>query len=155
MTENPQTPSSTEATKATRHATKPSDAQVSPEPDRLIDTLGELPAVYGAATVAFVGGSLEPFGGHSPLEPAAAGAPVLFGPHTDNVAHPARELVSAGGARQVRDATELSAAASAWLANAQLRNTAAEAAAAVIRKHEGAMRQTFDALVEIAESGPA
>ena len=51
----------------------------------LVDTLGELSAVWGLADVAFVGGSLRPGrGGQNMMEPAAFGAAVLFGPHTAN-----------------------------------------------------------------------
>lgn len=56
----------------------------SPETDiLLIDQMGILPELYGYARVAFVGGSLEPFGGHNPMEPAIHGVPVMFGPHMD------------------------------------------------------------------------
>ena len=51
----------------------------------LVDTLGELAGFYGAAAVAFVGGTLEPIGGHNLREPAQVGVPVLFGPHFDSV----------------------------------------------------------------------
>ena len=50
----------------------------------LVDTLGELQMFYAAADVAFVGGSLVPIGGHSLLEPAVLGLPMLSGPHTQN-----------------------------------------------------------------------
>ena len=47
----------------------------------LLDTIGELASVYSLATVAFVGGSLVPAGGHNPLEPAQFGVPIVMGPH--------------------------------------------------------------------------
>jgi 3-deoxy-D-manno-octulosonic-acid transferase len=50
----------------------------------LFDSIGELTAIYPLATVVFVGGSLIKKGGHNVLEPAAAGVPVITGPHTDN-----------------------------------------------------------------------
>ena len=50
----------------------------------LLDSVGELAASYQLATVAFVGGSLVPAGGHNILEPAQAGVPVMVGPHTRN-----------------------------------------------------------------------
>ncbi len=57
----------------------------------LLDTIGDLAALYRLATVAFVGGSLVPAGGHNPLEPAQAGVPVLIGPSYENF----REIVEA------------------------------------------------------------
>lgn len=50
----------------------------------LIDSIGELASLYSLADVAFVGGSLVPRGGHSILEPAQHGIPILVGPHTEN-----------------------------------------------------------------------
>ena len=50
----------------------------------LLDTIGELASVYSLATVAFVGGSLIPAGGHNPLEPAQFGLPIVMGPYYAN-----------------------------------------------------------------------
>lgn len=62
-----------------------------------MDTLRELAAVYVIADAAFVGGSLMPYGGHNPLEPAACGVPVLFGPHMDHTRKSAELLLESGG----------------------------------------------------------
>ena len=51
----------------------------------VLDTLGELPALYATASIAFVGGTLVPVGGHNLVEPVHAGCPVLFGPRVENV----------------------------------------------------------------------
>ena len=72
------------------------DAQV-----LLVDTVGELAALYAAADVAFVGGSLVPVGGHNLLEPAALGVPVITGPYNANSKEIARLLVETGGAVEV------------------------------------------------------
>jgi 3-deoxy-D-manno-octulosonic-acid transferase len=50
----------------------------------LLDTIGELASVYSLASLAFVGGSLIPAGGHNPLEPAQFGVPIAMGPHYAN-----------------------------------------------------------------------
>lgn len=50
----------------------------------LVDTIGELAALYGLADVAFVGGSLVPRGGHNIIEPAQYGVAVVTGNHTEN-----------------------------------------------------------------------
>jgi 3-deoxy-D-manno-octulosonic-acid transferase len=57
----------------------------------LLDTIGDLASVYSLGTLAFVGGSLIPSGGHNPLEPAQFGVPVLVGPSFQNF----REIVDA------------------------------------------------------------
>jgi 3-deoxy-D-manno-octulosonic-acid transferase len=50
----------------------------------LVDTIGELGALYSLATIVFVGGSIARTGGHNILEPAAVGASIVTGPHTHN-----------------------------------------------------------------------
>ena len=50
----------------------------------LLDSIGELAALYQFASVVFVGGSLVPKGGHNILEPALYGKPIIVGPHTEN-----------------------------------------------------------------------
>ncbi|MEW5875416.1 MAG: glycosyltransferase N-terminal domain-containing protein [Candidatus Zixiibacteriota bacterium] len=67
----------------------------------LIDRLGILASLYRYADVSFIGGSLQEYGGHSPLEPALAGAPVTFGPHMDEQRDAADLLLANGLAREV------------------------------------------------------
>lgn len=76
----------------------PSDVQVV-----LGDTMGEMFAYYAAADLAFIGGSLLPFGGQNLIEACAIGTPVLIGPHTYNFSEVTRLAVSAGAAVQVAD----------------------------------------------------
>ena len=71
------------------------------------DSLGEMAAYYAASDVAFIGGSLLPFGAQNLIEACAAGVPALIGPSTYNFAQAAEEAVSAGAALAVRDADEL------------------------------------------------
>lgn len=59
-------------------------AHIAPGSVVLLDSIGELAGVYALASVAFVGGSLVPAGGHNPLEPAQFGVPILTGTHTQN-----------------------------------------------------------------------
>ncbi|OGA52615.1 MAG: 3-deoxy-D-manno-octulosonic acid transferase, partial [Betaproteobacteria bacterium RIFCSPLOWO2_12_FULL_62_58] len=62
------------------------------------DSMGEMFAYYAACDVAFIGGSLLPFGGQNLIEACAAGKPVLFGPHTYNFAEAAEGAIAAGAA---------------------------------------------------------
>jgi 3-deoxy-D-manno-octulosonic-acid transferase len=66
----------------------------------LVDRVGVLGDLYALADVAYVGGGFGAAGLHSVLEPAAFGAPVLFGPRHAN-AREAAELVAARGAFEV------------------------------------------------------
>ncbi len=77
-------------------------------PITLIDTIGELSAIWGLADVAFVGGSLHAGrGGQNMMEPAAYGASVMFGPHIANFRETVDQLLKHNAARQVADADEL------------------------------------------------
>ncbi len=73
----------------------------------VVDTMGELREFYRIANLAFVGGSMVSIGGHDPVEPAAFGKPILFGPYMQNAAEAARLLVQSGGATIVKDINEL------------------------------------------------
>ena len=73
---------------------QPSDAEVDVI---LLDTIGELPAVYSLSTVVFVGGSIADHGGHNVLEPAAVGTCVVTGHHTHNF-HAIIQLLNEAGA---------------------------------------------------------
>lgn len=87
----------------------------------LWDTYGELGRAYALATVAIVGGSFAPHGGHNLLEPIAAGAPVLFGPYTDHWRDDARRLTACHPDACVRDVGALQQRLSTWLGDAALR----------------------------------
>lgn len=104
----------------------------------LLDTLGELARFYTMADVAFVGGSLLRLGGHDLLEPARAGAPVLFGPHTSNGPAESNELLRTGGGAMVRDADELAGAILRWGSDPAERSKAARAAREVALGSRGA-----------------
>lgn len=73
----------------------------------LLDTLGELARTYAVGDVAFIGGSLIPWGGQNLLEPAYYGKPVVFGPHMRNFAVLAETFELGGGAKTVRTPEEL------------------------------------------------
>ncbi|HSK41677.1 MAG TPA: 3-deoxy-D-manno-octulosonic acid transferase, partial [Arenibaculum sp.] len=63
----------------------------------LADTLGELGMLYRLVPVVCIGGSLVPFGGHNPIEPAQLGCVLVYGPHMTNFAEITAELEAEGG----------------------------------------------------------
>jgi tetraacyldisaccharide 4'-kinase len=73
----------------------------------LLDTLGELSSTYKHADAVFVGGSIAPRGGHNIIEPAAAGAPVIVGPHMQNFDAIARDFLDAHALVQIKGEAEL------------------------------------------------
>jgi 3-deoxy-D-manno-octulosonic-acid transferase len=117
----------------------------------LVDTVGELAALYTLVSAAFVGGSLVPIGGHNVLEPAAAGVPVLFGPHTQHVASPAEALLRAGGARRVRDSHDLGRAWLVLLRDEESRRESGRRASAVVEANRGALGRSVDLVLSVVE----
>lgn len=71
------------------------------------DSMGEMYAYYAACDVAFIGGSLLPFGGQNLIEACAVGKPVLVGPHTYNFEEAAQFAVQSGAAMRIQEAAEL------------------------------------------------
>jgi len=125
-------------------------ASQSPDPGTevfLIDTIGELARAYQLATVAFIGGSLVPTGGHNPLEPAVWGVPVLSGPHVHNFVEVYDEMTTAGGARLVADGAALSTALVEWLDAPDAARASGAAGREVVEANRGATAVTAKALL--------
>src|SRR5262249_9932468 len=113
----------------------------------LLDTIGELGAVWGLADVAFVGGSLDgQRGGQNMIEPAAFGAAVVFGPHVWNFRDAAARLVDHEGAIQVKDSAELEEVAMALFVEEAKRKNLGQAAQSFVLRQQGATSQTLDLL---------
>jgi 3-deoxy-D-manno-octulosonic-acid transferase len=111
----------------------------------LLDSVGELAAIYELADIAFVGGSLVPTGGHNILEPAQYGAAILVGPHTFNF----REIVTLfeqAGAVKTVTAETLPAQFLLLLGKPEDRRRMGSAAKDLFAKHAGATRRTLEAL---------
>jgi len=115
----------------------------------LLDTFGELARVYGHATAAFVGGSLVPTGGHNPIEAAAAGVPVCFGPHMTNFREIVSEFLRADGAVQVRSAAEVAAFARRMIDDVAARRALGERGRAVVERNRGAAERIARRIVEL------
>ena len=115
----------------------------------ILNTLGELARLFEIASAGVVGGSLVPAGGHNPIEPAAAGRAIVFGPHMENFADVARELVARGAAIQVRDADALEEALADLMRDGARRSRLGDAARAVVRRNLGATRRTIAAAAEL------
>jgi 3-deoxy-D-manno-octulosonic-acid transferase len=116
----------------------------------LVDTIGELGAVWGLADVAFVGGSLDGRrGGQNMIEPAAYGAAVLFGPHVWNFRDTATRLLERRAAVHITDATDLECSLLRLLDDAQARLALGTEAQAFVRSQQGATLRTVEALEQL------
>jgi len=102
------------------------------------DSMGEMFAYYAACDVAFIGGSLLPFGGHNLIEACAAGKPVLIGPHSYNFAEATELAMQAGAALQVPDAKTFAQEAGRLLRDPAATKRMARAALDFANAHRGA-----------------
>jgi 3-deoxy-D-manno-octulosonic-acid transferase len=111
----------------------------------LLDTIGELAAMYSVADVAFVGGSLVPRGGHNIIEPAQYGVAIVVGNHTENFRDVVRLFQSRDAVRIVGPA-ELPLVLLELLADEEKRKALGRLAAETMRSQAGATTRTADEL---------
>ena len=116
----------------------------------VLDTTGELRNWYAVATIVFMGKSLAARGGQNPVEPIAAGKPVLFGPYMENFSALARALVEKEGAAQVSDANSLETRMADLLGDEIARARLVENAQRVLAVHSGATARTAQLLAQIS-----
>ena len=128
-----------------RYQRRSANAPVHPDTRVLLgDSMGEMVAYYAACDVAFIGGSLLPFGGQNLIEACAVGKPVLIGPHTHNFAEATERAVAAGAAVRVMDAADLQRKAAALLDNPKVTERMSVAALAFSGEHRGATQKLLD-----------
>jgi 3-deoxy-D-manno-octulosonic-acid transferase len=108
------------------------------------DSMGELPMYFGAADVAFVGGSLVEVGGHNVLEPAALGLPVVFGPYMFNFEQARALLLEHRAARQIEGLLQLEPAVSALFHDPQQREAMGRAGRGVLQANRGALERLMN-----------
>jgi 3-deoxy-D-manno-octulosonic-acid transferase len=122
----------------------------------LVDTIGELGALWGLADIAFVGGSLDgQRGGQNMIEPAAYGGAVIFGPHVWNFQDTASRLTEARAAVQVGDAAGLEAAVDRLCRDARERARLGRTARQLVQEQQGATEVTLQLLDKLLSSRPA
>jgi 3-deoxy-D-manno-octulosonic-acid transferase len=117
----------------------------------LLDTIGDLAAVYAVADVAFVGGSLVDRGGHNPLEPAQFGVPVVMGPHVQNFRTVVNAMEKAEGIRIVADNEYLEIALKDLLTDRPSAGAMGERGRQEFLRQQGATMKSVAELVAIIE----
>jgi 3-deoxy-D-manno-octulosonic-acid transferase len=108
------------------------------------DSMGEMFAYYAACDLAFIGGSLLPFGGQNLIEACAVGTPVLIGPHTYNFADAARLAVEADAAVRVSDAQQLMQEAKRILNDGDALEVMGKQGVRFVASHQGATGKAMD-----------
>lgn len=109
----------------------------------LLDVMGELTSYYAASDVAYVGGSLMPYGGHNTLEPAGLGVPIVSGPHTYNFDEINNKLRQAGALTTVDDAATLSDSIVQLNRDSNLRDSMGQAGQDVFCSNRGALSKVL------------
>jgi 3-deoxy-D-manno-octulosonic-acid transferase len=113
----------------------------------LVNTTGELMFFYEYAQVVFIGKSLTAMGGQNPIEPAALGKPVIFGPHMQNFQDIARILLKHQAAVQVKDAAELERVLGELLADPARRTELSRQALEAVAENHGAIERTVEMIL--------
>ena len=112
----------------------------------LLDTIGELAAVFQYAAVVFMGGSLVAKGGHNLIEPARHRKPIVFGPHMENFRDMARLFLESHAAMQIKSAEQLAAAVAEILSSAELASELGRNAYGIVEQNTGATDRVLQVL---------
>ena len=134
---------------ASRTQPQPPGHPATQPPILLLDTLGELAACWGLATIAFVGGSLTKRGGQNMIEPAAYGAAVLFGPNTQNFRDVVENLLFGDAARVVVDGDDLTAAVRDFLERPEAARRQGRIAQQLVLSQQGATEKTVKLIIQL------
>jgi 3-deoxy-D-manno-octulosonic-acid transferase len=114
----------------------------------VIDEIGLLRRLYAFAEITFVGGSLAPFGGHNPLEPAAFSKPILFGPDMSDFEDISEKLLASEGAIRVKDVQSLYQATEMLISDRKKAQEMGANAYQVYNTNQGAAKRTLNVLAE-------
>ena len=113
----------------------------------MLDSIGELASIYALADAVFVGGSLEPAGGHNPLEPAIFGKVPIFGSSMENFRDIATGLIASQAAIQVRSGEELAEIWDALLSDRVRSTRLGIAAREFVERSRGATERTLEYVI--------
>lgn len=112
------------------------------------DTMGDLRKFYSLAAIIFVGRSLVPMGGSDMVEAAALGKCTVFGPHAFNFKQTVDALLADSGAIMVKDQEELLQTMQKCLSDSDFAQSVANNGREVIRKNQGATKNTIDQIAK-------
>lgn len=136
------------AFKTIRRTELKGDRYVLDEDFIILDTVGELSAIYGLAALVFVGGSLVPKGGQNIIEPAYWGKPVLFGPYTHNFSEIVRIFLEKDAACQVKNGDDLKEKLLFFLSHKEKAEDMGSRARALVQANQGASRKAAEIVLK-------
>ena len=115
----------------------------------VVDTVGDLLHIYSLCTVAFVGGSLAPYGGQNILEPMFFATPVIFGPHMENFREITQKVLDYKAGIPVKDGDELKAVMIELLTNEAKREMMGRQGRLISDEQNRVMEETVSHIVDI------
>ena len=118
------------------------------------DSMGEMFAYYAAADIAFIGGSLLPYGGQNLIEACLVGTPVLVGPYTHNFAEATQLAIRAGAAVMAKDADEAIMKLQHLLDNPEVLNEMHQQCAKFVNLNLGATDQSMKIITDLLSNKP-
>lgn len=125
------------------------DAIVPKESVFLLNTIGQLKEIYALADIVYIGGSLVRRGGQNPLEAAAFGKPIIFGPYMFNFKSIESMMLKGGAAVRVQNGRELTAVVKRLAASEDEKITLGQNARNIVQKNVGATDRNLEAILEI------
>lgn len=131
------------------------DRQTGPESAEIVivDTTGDLLDIYEKSGVAFVGGSLAPYGGQNILEPLFFATPVIFGPFIENFREIADMVLKKKAGIMVKNHEDLYEKIKYLLENKEMAREMGERGRDIIKLHRGYMEKTVEKICKIIERG--
>jgi len=115
----------------------------------IVDTIGDLLDIYRNSKVAFVGGSLAPYGGQNILEPLFFCTPVIFGPYIENFKDIADSIIKNNAGIMVQNADELFRKLKLLLENDTLREQMGNQGLNIIKNQREIMKDTIENIMEL------
>jgi 3-deoxy-D-manno-octulosonic-acid transferase len=115
----------------------------------ILDTIGELSYIYAVGDVAIIGGGFEKFGGHNPMEAAAAGLPIIMGQNMFNFEDTADQFQKNGGAYRASTAEQIALQLKSLLDDEKLRASMGELNKKVVERFRGSASTTAMLIEEI------
>lgn len=119
----------------------------------IVDTVGDLVSLYEKTRVAFVGGSLAPYGGQNILEPLFFGTPVIFGPYMDNFKDIAHIIIENKAGVSVSNGNELIETIKNIISDESVQQEMGNAGRLIIQKQQDVMKRTVDIITNAIKAG--
>lgn len=117
----------------------------------VVDTMGDLMGIYEKSRIAFVGGSLAPYGGQNILEPLFFATPVIFGPHMENFRDIADIVLEHKAGVMVDNGNDLYKTIKNILSDESIQKEMGNAGRLIIQQQQDVMKKTVDVVLKTIE----